>query len=52
MVIRMDHHMDNHVNIQVDIHLVIKNGYVWIRKWLSKTDNYEYPMVMMVIHLV
>jgi hypothetical protein len=41
--------MANHVDIHVDIHLVIKNGYVWIRQCLSRTDNYGYPMV---IHLV
>jgi hypothetical protein len=52
MVILMDHHMDDHADIHVDIYLVIKNGYVWIRQfrlWLSKTDNYGYPMG---IHLV
>jgi hypothetical protein len=49
MAIQMDHQMDNHLDIHVDIHLVIKNGYVWIRRWLSRTDNYGYPMV---IHLV
>jgi hypothetical protein len=39
------------MDIHVDIHVVIrvKNMYVWIRQWLSITDNYGYPMV---IHLV
>jgi hypothetical protein len=38
MVIQMNHHMDNHI----DIHVVIMSGYVWIRLWLSKADNYGY----------
>jgi hypothetical protein len=38
MVIRMDHHMDNYV----DINVVVKNGYVWKRKWFSRTDYYGY----------